>query len=97
MSVRIRMQRKGRKKRPFYRIVAADREAPRDGRFIELLGTYDPMQQPPSIVMKRDRVQHWLDHGATTSDTVGRLVAAVDAGDDGLKTKEKPSTKKRRS
>ena len=74
MSVRIRMQRKGRKKRPFYRIVAADRQAPRDGRFIELLGTYDPLQEPPLVELKTERLQHWLEHGATPSDTVRSLL-----------------------
>lgn len=74
MSVRIRMQRKGRKKRPFYRIVVADREAPRDGRFIELLGTYDPLQDPPAVRIKAERAQYWLGQGAQPSDTVRSLL-----------------------
>jgi len=74
MAVRIRLQRRGRKKRPFYRVVVADREAPRDGRFIELVGTYDPLQAPPAIRLKHDRIDHWIGKGATPSDTVHHLI-----------------------
>jgi small subunit ribosomal protein S16 len=75
MSVRIRMQRLGRKKRPFYRIVVADREAPRDGRFIELIGTYDPLQDPPAVKIKTERAAYWISQGATPSDTVRSLLS----------------------
>ncbi|WP_024335531.1 30S ribosomal protein S16 [Desulfotignum balticum] len=74
MSVRIRLTRKGTKKKPFYRIVAADIEAPRDGRFLETLGTYNPMTEPADIVLKQDRIQYWLDQGATPSTTVTSLL-----------------------
>jgi len=70
MAVRIRLTRKGTKKKPFYRIVAADSECPRDGRFLELLGTYDPMVEPAAVTLKEDRVKYWLGEGAKPSTTV---------------------------
>ncbi len=70
MAVRIRLTRKGTKKKPFYRIVAADAESPRDGRFLERLGTYDPMVEPASVTLKNDRIKHWLDQGAKPSTIV---------------------------
>ena len=94
MAVRLRLQRKGRKKRPFYRLVAADHSSPRDGKFIEMLGTYDPLQSPPVLSLKRERVQHWLDQGATPSQTAEKLIAAVDAGGS-LKQRRKPSSVRR--
>jgi len=80
MSVRIRLTRGGAKKRPFYRIVVADSRSPRDGRFIELLGTYNPMlktEHPDRVVLRQERLQHWLQHGATPSDRVARFCAAA--------------------
>ena len=74
MSVRIRLSRKGTKKKPFYRIVAADIEAPRDGRFLETLGTYNPMTEPADIVLNQDRIQYWLDQGAKPSTTVASIL-----------------------
>lgn len=74
MSVKIRLARYGAKKRPFYRIVAADIESPRDGRFLENLGTYDPLKDPAEVVLHADRVQYWLDQGATPTDTVRSLL-----------------------
>ncbi len=73
MAVRIRLTRKGTKKKPFYRIVAADKEMPRDGRFLELLGTYDPMVEPVAITFKEDRINYWLGEGAKPSTTVASL------------------------
>lgn len=70
MAVRIRLTRVGRHKRPFYRIVVADSEFPRDGRFIEILGTYDPLVEKESLQVKDDRAAHWLKNGATMTDTV---------------------------
>lgn len=70
MAVKIRLTRRGRHKRPFYRIVVADSESPRDGRFIEILGTYDPMLHPAEIRVKEDRATFWLKRGAKMSDTV---------------------------
>jgi small subunit ribosomal protein S16 len=80
MSVRIRLARGGAKKRPFYRIVVADSRSPRDGRFIEVLGTYNPMLQqdhPERVVLRQERIKHWLQHGATPSDRVARFCAAA--------------------
>ncbi len=74
MAVKIRMTRKGTKKRPFYRIVAADIESPRDGKFLELLGTYNPMVDPAAITLKTDRIQYWLNEGAKPSDTVKSIL-----------------------
>ena len=74
MAVRIRLARHGAKKRPFYRIVATDRENPRDGRFLEKLGTYDPKYDPAKVTVKTERVQYWIDKGATPSHTVKSLL-----------------------
>ena len=74
MSVRLRLRRLGRKKKPFYRIVAADQRSPRDGRFIEVLGYYNPLEVPHKIELKEDRVLYWLDKGAQPSDTVRSLL-----------------------
>ncbi len=74
MSVRIRLARYGAKKKPFYRIVVASNEAPRDGRFLELVGTYDPLNKPASVTLKRDRIQAWIKKGATPTATVKNLL-----------------------
>ncbi len=74
MAVRIRLTRKGTKKKPFYRIVAADVESPRDGRFLESLGTYDPMMDPAAVTLNKERVQHWLGEGAKPTDTVRSIL-----------------------
>jgi small subunit ribosomal protein S16 len=68
----VRMSRQGSKKRPFYRIVAADKRRARDGRFIELLGTYDPRTK--SFQLDAERYQHWVSHGAQASETVASLI-----------------------
>ncbi|MCZ6873526.1 MAG: 30S ribosomal protein S16 [bacterium] len=75
MSVRIRLKRMGTKKRPFYRIVVADSRAPRDGRFIETLGTYNPLTDPSQLRLNTERVQLWLSRGAQPSASVGSLLA----------------------
>jgi small subunit ribosomal protein S16 len=74
MSVKIRLTRKGTKKKPFYRIVAADIESPRDGKFLELLGTYDPMVEPAAVTLKEERIKYWLSEGAKTSTTVQSIL-----------------------
>jgi small subunit ribosomal protein S16 len=68
------MTRKGSRHNPFYRIVAAEDRSPRDGKYIELLGTYDPQQEPAAISLKMDRVQYWLSKGATASVTVSQMI-----------------------
>jgi small subunit ribosomal protein S16 len=79
MAVSIRMQRRGSKKRPFYAVVAADSRCPRDGRFLEKLGTYDPRVEENGINLKMDRVQHWIGVGALPSKTVAGLIKKVEA------------------
>ena len=74
MAVKIRLARHGAKKRPFYRIVAADSDSPRDGRFLEKLGTYNPLQDPALVVLDTDRVKYWIGQGATPSDTVKTIM-----------------------
>jgi small subunit ribosomal protein S16 len=85
MALRLRLTRGGTKKRPFYSIVVADSRSPRDGRFIEKLGTYNPMVEKTHaerLVMKTERIQHWLKMGALPSDRVARFL-----GDAGLAPK----------
>ena len=72
--VKIRLARHGAKKRPFYRIVAADSRSPRDGRFLERLGSYDPTQDPALIEIKQDRLAVWLKNGAQPTETVAQLI-----------------------
>lgn len=74
MAARIRLQRAGRKKRPFYRIVVADRAANRDGRFVERLGHYDPVPAEFDLVLNEERALYWLNMGAEPSDTVRSLM-----------------------
>ena len=74
MAIRIRLQRGGRKKRPFYRVVAADSQAKRDGRFLEILGTYDPLKDPYEFKVDEEKVRKWLERGASPSDTVRSLL-----------------------
>lgn len=75
MAVKIRLARLGRKKRPFYRIVVANSEAPRDGKFLEVVGTYDPLKDPVEVAIKHEKVQQWLAKGAIPTDTVKSLLA----------------------
>jgi small subunit ribosomal protein S16 len=74
MAVRIRLARHGAKKRPFYRVVVADGESPRDGKFLEIVGTYNPVTDPAEISFKSDRVKYWMDQGATPTNTVKNLI-----------------------
>ena len=72
--VRIRLTRRGAKKKPFYRVIAADQRARRDGRFIEQLGYYDPMQEPKVVKIDLERVDFWLSQGAQPTDTAKGLI-----------------------
>ncbi|HFQ89024.1 MAG TPA: 30S ribosomal protein S16 [Desulfobulbus sp.] len=74
MAVRIRLTRKGRKKHPFYRIVVADSQAPRDGKFLDIVGTYDPMQDPAEVKIDHDKLQTWMSRGAKPTTTVQSLI-----------------------
>ncbi len=75
--VRIRLRRVGAKKQPSYRVVAADKESPRDGRFLEILGFYNPRTEPSTIQFHEDRVYHWLSVGAQPSESVSSLFRQV--------------------
>ncbi|ETA51125.1 MULTISPECIES: 30S ribosomal protein S16 [Ponticoccus] len=93
MAIKIRLARGGSKKRPFYRIVAADSRMPRDGRFIEKLGTYNPLLPKDSedrVKMDMDRVQYWLGQGAQTTDRVSRFLEAAGV----VEKKERANMKK---
>jgi small subunit ribosomal protein S16 len=74
MAVKIRLQRKGKKKKPFYHIVIADARAPRDGRFIEKIGTYNPLTQPATIELDNEKAYDWLQKGAQPTDTVRAML-----------------------
>ena len=74
MGVRIRLTRKGRKKQPFYRIVVADSQAPRDGKFLDIIGTYDPMQDPAVVKLDTDKLAGWVEKGAKPTGTVKTLI-----------------------
>ena len=74
MAVKIRLARHGTKKKPFYRIVVADGESPRDGRNLENVGTYDPLIDPVKVTLKSERIKYWIDQGAKPSDTVLSLL-----------------------
>ena len=74
MAVKLRLVRTGKKKQPTYRLVAADSRSPRNGRFIEILGTYEPRHDPSVIKFDNDRAVHWLRHGAQPTETVEKLL-----------------------
>ena len=74
MAVRIRLTRKGRKKHPFYRIVVADSHSSRDGKFLDIVGTYDPMQEPASVRLDESKLADWMGKGALPSQTVQTLI-----------------------
>jgi small subunit ribosomal protein S16 len=76
LSVRIRLTRVGATNNPIWRVVATDKRSPRDGRFLEVLGLYDPQAQPSKIDLKEDRVREWIDKGAQPTQAVKRLLKA---------------------
>ena len=82
MPARIRLRRMGRKKTPHYRVVVADSASPRDGRFVETLGYYKPLSQPARLVLDMERVDHWLEEGASPSGTVKSLISKARRGGD---------------
>ena len=79
MALVIRLRRHGRRKKPFYRIVVADSRSPRDGRFVEKVGTYDPAFDPPRVTIKSDVADRWIKAGAKPSDTVRKLIKRAGA------------------
>ena len=82
MSIKIRLRRMGRKKQAHYRIVVADTDSPRDGRFVESLGYYRPLSHPARVVVDMERVDYWVGQGATPSDTVASILKKVRKGGD---------------
>ena len=78
MAVRVRLTRVGSKKNPIWRVVVADRRSPRDGRFIETIGHYNPQTKPSTIVLDHERLEHWLALGAEPTNTVKKLMRAKD-------------------
>ncbi|API72435.1 MULTISPECIES: 30S ribosomal protein S16 [Leuconostoc] len=95
MAVKIRLKRMGAKKRPFYRVVIADSRSPRDGRFIETVGTYNPISQPAEIKLDEEKILSWLGNGAQPSDTVRNLLsnAGILAKYNDSKSGKKPAKK----
>ena len=77
MPVKLRLSRKGRKKAPFYHIVVADARSPRDGRFIEEIGTYDPNQEPSAFKVDEEAAKKWLNNGAQPTEVVGKIFKAA--------------------
>lgn len=75
--VKIRLQREGKKKAPFYHIVVADSRSPRDGKIIEQIGTYDPMTEPSTIKLDKEKFESWVKNGAKPTDTVKQLVENI--------------------
>lgn len=82
MAVRLRLMRMGKKKQPTYRIVAADARSPRDGRFIEVVGTYDPRREPSAIAIDNEKAVKWLRNGAQPSERVEKLLKISGAWDE---------------
>lgn len=74
MAVAIRMRREGTSNRPYYRIVVADQRSPRDGKFIEQVGTYDPKKKEDTSTLKLERIEHWIKNGARPSETVASFI-----------------------
>ena len=74
MAVSIRLRREGALNRPYYKVVVADSRSPRDGKFIEIIGTYDPKKTGHNSTLKMDRIEHWISNGAQPSDTVRSLI-----------------------
>jgi len=87
--LRIRLRRVGAKKKPSYRLVVADVRAPRDGAFVDIIGHYDPMPDPETVVIQEEKALHWLNQGAKPSDTTARLL-----GKAGILDKFKPVKEK---
>ena len=82
MAVRIRLTRFGRKKKPFYRIIVANNESPRDGKFLDIIGTYDPLKDPVVVKLDTEKLNDWLGKGAEPSVTVRSLIKKHEAAQD---------------
>jgi len=88
--VKIRLRRTGAKKKPSYRVVIADARAPRDGAFIEVIGHYNPLTEPETVVIDEERALHWLGHGAQPTGTTNRLLSKTGIIEKFKNVKEKP-------
>jgi small subunit ribosomal protein S16 len=86
MAVKLRLTRVGSKKNPIYRIVAADSRAPRDGKFLEIVGRYNPQTDPSTIEVDEEKVKAWLEKGAQPSESVARLLKAKNIGAEGAES-----------
>ena len=95
MAVKIRLTRMGDKKNPFYRIVVADARAPRDGKFIDIVGTYNPLKEPAEIKLDTDKVKDWLVKGAQPTDTV-KAMLAKEGIIESFKAPQRPRSKRKR-
>jgi small subunit ribosomal protein S16 len=95
LSVKIRLRRTGAKKQPSYRVVVTDSASPRDGRFIEIIGHYNPRRAPAELILVEEKVKHWLGHGAQPSDTVARLLAEKGLYDKAKVRVRKPREKRK--
>ena len=95
MSVKIRLRRMGAKKQPSYRVVVADSNSPRDGRFVEIIGHYNPRREPAELVLDEEKVKKWLGHGAQPSDAVARLLAGKGLYDQSKVRMRKPREKRK--
>ena len=88
--LKIRLRRVGAKKRPSYRLVVADVRSPRDGAFVDIIGHFDPLTDPETIVIKEEKARHWLDKGAQPTDTAARLLSKAGIIEKSKPAKEKP-------
>lgn len=79
VAVKLRLMRMGKKKQPTYRVVAADSRSPRNGRFIEIIGTYDPRQEPSVVKIDTEKAQDWISKGAQPTETVARLIKVAES------------------
>ncbi len=89
--IKLRLRRMGSKKRPFYRIVVAEHSSPRDGRFIEIVGHYNPLTEPATVVVKEERARYWLSVGAQPTETVAGLLKRAGVTGDGAKAEAAPA------
>lgn len=94
MSVKLRLTRVGKKKKPMYRVVVADERAPRDGRFIEIIGQYQPQNEPSVVNIKDERALYWLGQGAQPTETVQKLLIATGVWGEFEKTQPKATAEK---
>jgi small subunit ribosomal protein S16 len=89
--VRLKLRRQGKKKQPTYRLVAADSHSPRDGRFIEILGHYNPRTDPPTVVLKREKIEEWLKKGAQPTESVRQILSTAGIGEAPPRTQKAPA------